>query len=567
VLHELRIENLLLIERAELRLDAGLNVVTGETGAGKTILAHSLDLLLGGRARPQIVRPGADEAYVEGVFDVPEGLLESPELAELADRLPDEPEEIVLGRRVSGSGRTSAFIGGRAASAADLRLLGGRLLAFYGQHEHRKLALGAAQLEVLDGFAGAAHLERLREYREAHSGVGSLERELAELTDREGARERDLDVYRFELSEIEAAEPSVDEAASLRTDRDRLRHAERLRVAAAAALAAIAGDGAGEAADRSAGTLLAVAAAELGAVSGIDPDLDTASERVASLGVDVRDVASTLRGAIEAIDVEPGSLEAVEDRLAAIERLERKHGGTLEAVLEHAEWLAKEIARLENAEELAGELGSHLDAARERRAALAAELTAGRRRAATRLGKRVGTELGELAMEGASLEANLVPEADGFGAAGAERVELLLATNPGIPASPLRDAASGGELSRVMLALATVAGPAADGSARCMVFDEIDAGIGGHAARAVGERLRDLGVDRQVLCITHLPQVASLASRHFVVAKSSSAGATQATVERVIDDAVVDELCRMLGAEAGDEAASRHARELLAAAA
>jgi DNA repair protein RecN (Recombination protein N) len=567
VLHELRIENLLLIERAELRLDAGLNVVTGETGAGKTILAHSLDLLLGGRARPQIVRPAADEAYVEGVFDVPAGLLDAPELAELADRLPDEPDEIVLGRRVSASGRTSAFIGGRAASAADLRLLGGRLLAFYGQHEHRKLALGAAQLEVLDGFAGAAHLERLRKYREAHSEVGGLERELAELTDREGARERDLDVYRFELSEIEAAAPSVDEAAALRTDRDRLGHAERLHVAAAAALAAIAGDGEVEAADRSAETLLAVAAAELGAVSGIDAALDAASERVASLSVDARDIASTLRGVMEAIDVEPGSLEAVEDRLAAIERLERKHGGSVEAVLEHAEWLAKEIARLENAEELAGELGARLEAARERRAAFATELTTGRRRAAARLGKRVGTELAELAMEGASLEANLVPEADGFGAAGAERVELLLATNPGIPASPLREAASGGELSRVMLALATVAGPAADGSARCMVFDEIDAGIGGHAARAVGERLRDLGVDRQVLCITHLPQVASLASRHFVVAKSSSAGATQATVERVTDDGVVDELCRMLGAEAGDEAASRHARELLAAAA
>ncbi len=197
MLHELRIENLLLIERAELRLDRGLNVVTGETGAGKTVLAHSLDLLLGGRARPQIVRPGAAEAYVEGAFEPPPGLLDDPGLADVAARLPEGAEEIVLGRRVSSSGRTSAFIGGRAASAADLRLLGGRLLAFYGQHEHRKLALGAAQLEVLDSFAGPAHLDRLAEYREAHSEVGRLERELEELTERDGctgARPRRLPV-------------------------------------------------------------------------------------------------------------------------------------------------------------------------------------------------------------------------------------------------------------------------------------------------------------------------------------------------------------------------------------
>jgi DNA repair protein RecN (Recombination protein N) len=175
VLHELRIESLLLIERAELRLGEALNVITGETGAGKTVLAHSLDLLMGGKARPQIVRPGAEEAYVEGVFALPEGLLDDPELAEIAERLPEGADEIVLGRRVGVSGRTSAFVGGRSASATDLRALGSRLLAFYGQHEHRKLTLGSAQLEILDGFAGGPHLARRREYREAHAEVGAIE--------------------------------------------------------------------------------------------------------------------------------------------------------------------------------------------------------------------------------------------------------------------------------------------------------------------------------------------------------------------------------------------------------
>src|SRR5215218_8749202 len=203
MLRELRIENLLLIEGAELRLGGGLNAITGETGAGKTVLAHSLDLLMGGKAKAQIVRPGAAEAWVEGVFDLPEGLMEEPEFAELAERLPEGAEEVVLGRRVSAGGRPSAFVAGRAATAADLKLLGGRLLAFFGQHQRQRLTISSAQLDILDGFAGAAHLEVRHDYREAHWEVGLLLAELAELREREGSRERDLDLYRYELSEIE----------------------------------------------------------------------------------------------------------------------------------------------------------------------------------------------------------------------------------------------------------------------------------------------------------------------------------------------------------------------------
>ena len=241
MLRELRIENLLLIERAELRFEAGFNAITGETGAGKTVLAHSIDLLMGGKARPQIVSPGAGEAWVEGVFDVPEDLAADPGLAELAERLPQDAEGLVLGRRVSAAGRTAAFVGGRAASSADLRLLGARLLAFYGQHEHRKLVLSSAQMEVLDGFAGDAHLGKRRSYREAHAEAETIRRELTELTERDGARERDLDLLRFELSEIEAAAPDAAEEAELGAERQRLGHAEALRLSAAAAGAAVSG--------------------------------------------------------------------------------------------------------------------------------------------------------------------------------------------------------------------------------------------------------------------------------------------------------------------------------------
>ncbi|MGC1165515.1 MAG: AAA family ATPase, partial [Solirubrobacterales bacterium] len=344
MLRELRIENLLLIERAELRLGEGLNAITGETGAGKTVLAHSLDLLMGGKAKAQIVRPGAEEAWVEGVFDLPAGLLEEPEMAELAERLPAGAEEVVLGRRVSSAGRTSAFVAGRAATAADLKLLGGRLLAFFGQHEHRKLTISSAQLEILDGFAGAEHLETRRLYREAHRECGRLTAELAELREAEGSRERDLDLYRYELSEIEEVGPDSEERAGMAGERERLLHAETLREAAAGAHAGLAGaeeDGGGAAA------ALAQAESLLQGAAGLDAGLDAIAERVAALTVELGDVGSELRDYAEGLEADPGALLGIEERLEAIDRLERKHGGSVESVLAHAERCQAEIARLE----------------------------------------------------------------------------------------------------------------------------------------------------------------------------------------------------------------------------
>lgn len=558
MLHELRIENLLLIERAELRFEGGLNAITGETGAGKTVLAHSLDLLMGGKARPQIVRPGASEAYVEGVFALPRDLFADDELSEIAERMPEDAEEIVLGRRIGASGRTSAFVQGRSASAADLRALGSRLLAFYGQHEHRKLVLSSAQLEILDGFAGPEHLQRRAEYRATHREVNSIDCELAGLREREGARERDLDLLRFELAEIEAAAPDVDEEADLANERDRLRHAERLRTAAAGALAAISG------ADDEGGarSAMGVAETELGAVGEIDPGLDSVAGQVRAVTVELDDAASALRAYLDGIEAEPERLEQLEERLEALDRLKRKHGGSIASVLAHAERCRSEIERLENAEELAADLERRLSAASERRAELAGALAEARAKSAKQLERRVARELQELAMDGASVKVRLEPHADVYGPSGSETVELLVATNPGIPASPLRDAASGGELSRIMLALTSLG---AAGGAGTVVFDEIDAGIGGNTARAVGEKLHQLGAERQLICITHLPQVASQASAHFRIVKQASRGSSKATVEKVDGEELVAEIVRMLGADRDDEVASRHARELLAA--
>ena len=560
MLRELRIENLLLIERAELRFGPGLNAITGETGAGKTVLAHSLDLLLGGRPRSAVVRPGCDEAWVEGTFELPEGIRSDPELAELAERLPAEDDEVTLARRVhASSGRSSAFIAGRSASAADLRALGTRMLAFYGQHEHRKLTLAAAQAEILDGYAGADHLELRDSYRAAHAEVVRIGREIAELEAREGARERDIDLLRFELEEIEQAAVEPGEREELLAARDRLRHVEGLREGAAAALAALTG---GEEGGAGAAALSAAASAALGRAEGVDPVLDALAERVGALDLELSDIAAELRGYAEGIDADPAALEAAEERLEIIDRLVRKHGGSVEAVLAHADDCRERLAALEHATERRAELEAELAEAGGERSRLGERLSAGRAAAAPRLEAEVAEVLAELAMDGARLEVALEPHSDGLAASGPEAIELRVATNPGMPLAPLGDAASGGELSRVMLALAGL-GPGGDVST--LVFDEIDAGVGGQVARRVGERLRALGEGRQVVCITHLAQVASLASTHFRVEKRSEGSSTVATVEAVSGDAQHAEIVRMLGADENDEAAGRHARELLAA--
>jgi DNA repair protein RecN (Recombination protein N) len=559
VLRELRIENLLLIERAELRLGKGLNAITGETGAGKTVLAHSLDLLMGGKARPQIVRPGADEAWVEGVFDLPEGLLGEPEMAEIAERLPEGADEVVLGRRVSASGRTSAFVAGRAASASDLKALGGRLLAFYGQHEHRKLTIASAQMDVLDGFAGPAQLDLRERYREAHRECLRLTAELVELRERDGSRERDLDLYRYELSEIEEVAPDPGEERELGTERERLRHAEGLREAAAGAHAIALG----VEEDGGAAAALAQAEALLQGVAGVDSKLDGLATRLDALAIELGDVAAELRDYVDGLEADPGRLVTVEERLEALDRLQRKHGGSTESVLAHAERCRAEIARLENAGERGEEAEAALAEAESRRAKLGEKLGKARAKAIVPLQGEVAAQLERLAMAGARLEVTLEPHPDQFGASGMETVEFRLAPNPGLEPAPLRDAASGGELSRVMLALSSLSGAV---GAETLVFDEIDAGVGGKTARAVGEQLRALGKDRQVLCITHLPQVASLAETHFTLEKDVSSERASASVRRLDGDGVVEEIRRMLGAEDSDEAATQHARELLAAA-
>lgn len=554
MLRELRIENLLLIERVEMEFDRGLTVLTGETGAGKTVLAHSLDLLTGGKAKKGIVRPGAEEAWVEGVFDLPAGWGDVPELAEVLERLPAGVEELVLGRRVSAGGRTSAFIGGRAASAPDLALVTERLLSFFGQHEHRKLTIASAQLEILDA-AGGSKLQGIRSsYGDAWARYRTAVLELERFEASGGSRDPEL--LRHELDEIEAAALQQGEEESLREELDRLKNVDALRQAAGAALEALRGDGVS---DGSSGSV-ASAAREVADRRGVDPELDRLGARLDSLSVEMDDLGGEFGRYLESLQLDPDRLAELEARLDLISVLELKFGGSVESVLRHAENCRTELDSLEGGAERIEALRRERDEAQMAVEELGVELRKARKKAAVSLSERVSSELAELAMEGASLEVRLIDESQP-GPTGTERAEFMLAPNRGIEARPLREAASGGELSRVMLALV---GPGSAEALPTLVFDEIDAGIGGTTAAVVGDRLRAAAEGRQVIAITHLPQVASKADAHFTVSRVPGSDPATADVARLSGDALVDEIARMMGAEAGDEAATRHARELVA---
>lgn len=552
MLLELRVENLVLIERAELRLGAGLNVITGETGAGKTMLASALDLLLGGRSRQSLVRQGAAEAYVEGVFEL------TPELREsLGERVPADLEELVLARRVTAEGRTRAYIAGRSATAGELREVAEQLIAFTGQHEHRRLVEPRAQLELVDAAGGPGHTERLLAMRAAHDGVRHAEGRLRELDDLAAERERRVDVARFELDEIERVAPQPGEGEELTVLRDRLRHLDRLQRAAGAAAEALDAE---DAEMRGINALASAAVQEMEAAEGVDEALDPLIARMRTASIELADLAMELRSYLSTLDEEPGNLEAVEVRLAELDRVMRKYGGTTEAVLEHAERCRAVLDELEDVDAARARLVDEVTAARTHRDEVAAALTEARRKAGRTVAAGVRERLARLAMEAADFTIAVQPAP--AGPTGADAVEFMLAANPGAPAAPLRDVASGGELSRVLLALIGAAGGS---TSTTYVLDEIDAGIGGRTAAALGAELQHLAAGRQVLCITHLPQVAALADAHSTITKQVVSGTTRTTITALASDQVTGELVRMLGADDGDLAAIQHAEQLRAA--
>ena len=560
MLTELTVENLGVIDRAEVEFDGGSIALTGETGAGKTLLVLALGLLLGARSDRDTVRSGAGEARVEGRYSVPS---DHPVVALLrahgvldADPASDDPGtddvELVVVRTVPASGRGGkARINGRLVTAGLLADLGGLLTEVAGQHEHQRIGDRAWQRAHLDEWAGPEAAALSARVREAVRAAATAAGELAELRGSEGERERTLDVLRYEIAEIEAAAPAPGESEWLAAEARRLDHAESIAAGLDRAAAALTEEGA-------AVDLLAEAARALRALAADDPALGPLAGRLEEASLETADVASELaRGAIAP---DPAALEATQERISVLSRLRRKYGPDEDDVIRYLEDARRRAAELDGLEEGIAAAQERAEKARAHALELAAALSNARRDAADRLGPEIERRLATLALEGATLEVRLEP-AD-LHEGGLETVEYLVSFNPGEEPRPLRKVASGGELSRLRLALA-LAG--SHGNASTMVFDEVDAGVGGAAARAVGAALAELAEDgeRQVMVVTHLPQVAAFAGAQYRVVKSTSGGRTAASIERVEGRERVAELSRMLAGLPGSESARGHAEELL----
>ncbi len=549
MLVELAVEQIAIIDRLNLRFEPGLNVLTGETGAGKSILIDALSLALGERAEAEMLRAGAERAQVTAVFDISD----SPRLIARMQELGVVPEEglLYLTRDLFAGGRSQARINGRPVPVATLKAVGDLLVDLHGQHQHQSLFNTSEQMRFLDEWCGEEVLRLKAELGECVREMRALQRELSTL--QADARERAhlLDLYTFQKQEIEQAHLTPGEEEELLAEERRLAHAEKLFGSAETAYELL------TAGEPAAVDLLAQAVRTLEEIVPIDADLQPLVENLQNALYAVQDAAADLRTYRDRVEFNPERLNEVQDRLHLIRTLKRKYGDTVEAVLDYLREVTEKMERLQGGEERAEELMTALRQVEQRAQNLAQELSRLRREGARRFEQAVAQELSELAMPRARFEVKLTPkplESDGVDA-----VEFLIAPNPGEPPRPLSKIASGGELSRVMLAIKSVLAGVED--VPTLVFDEIDIGIGGRTAGVVGQKLQSLSQQRQILCITHLPQIASRARVHLLIEKREAEGRTVTAVTPVEGEARVREIARMLG-DTG-ESALRHAREML----
>ncbi|SMC05306.1 DNA repair protein RecN (Recombination protein N) [Rubrobacter radiotolerans DSM 5868] len=562
VITEISVKNIALIESATLRFAPGLNAITGETGAGKTLLATGLQLLLGGRARAESVRKGSGRATVEGAFSLPQEsrqMILADALGELAEDLSEEledAEEIVLRRTVSEEGRSRCYVNGVTVPVRALASLGERLVSYHGQRDQARLTDPNEQLAILDGFLTEEEREAREDLRETFREVRRLRAELESILTGAEAREREVDFLRFQVSELEAAAFSAEELEELTRERDRLRNVTALMDAVSGATSALSSEALS---DFSGGALEAVGGAtrDLQSASAHDAALAPLAERLAAASAELEDVVYELRAYAASLEADPTRLDEVEDRLAGFRALQRKYGEDPAAYLEEAR---TRLARTENVEGETADLERRIREGEERLEELTRRLTAARERAARILSERVQQNLAGLNLGSTVFRARLEKSSEGPGPLGAERVEFVIRPNPGEPELPVRRFASGGELSRVMLAVRLAQEALEPGAT--YIFDEVDAGIGGETATAVGAKLKELGKRNQVLTITHLPQIASEADAHVVVEKGESEGRTTTRIRAVSGEERRRELARMLSGRI-DDASLAHASELL----
>ena len=564
MLSEIRITGLGVIEDATLDLDPGFTAVTGETGAGKTMVVTGVNMLLGGRADSGLVRHGTRRARVEGrASAVPKSIVQQAE--DRGGELDDD--ELLIARELSAEGRSRAFLGGASVPVSVLGEVAGDLVAIHGQADQWRLLQPARQRETLDTFAGKPVLLPLQEYAAAYKRHREVEAELTELTTRQRDRLAEADLLRFGLDEVAKAEPLPGEDTELAAEEERLAYADGLRTAATTAADALASEE-----DRDSTRpndvlgLLALTKQVLDAEREHDPKLAELADRAGELGYLAADLAGELSSYAADIDTDPARLAVVSERRALLTNLVRKYGaeqGTVDEVIDWTKRSAERLAELDGSDERVEHLTAELTELDAKLADLGQKMRDARIEAAERLGVAASEELTGLAMPHAKLSVEVHETT--AGPFGIDEVEFCFAANPGSPARPLQKAASGGELSRVMLALEVILSDTHP--VPTLVFDEIDAGIGGRAAVEVGKRLARLAEKAQVIVVTHLPQVAAFADRHAVVLKSDDGSVTTSGLVALDDEARLKELSRMMAGLENSDAAQAHAEELLALAA
>ena len=551
MLKELQIRNFALIDELELSFEPGLNVITGETGAGKTILMAALELAVGGKASADVIRTGEDEAAIEAVFAI--------HAAPLCERLAmlgygGNGDELLVRRVLARSGRNRVQLNGALATLAVLESIGDCLIRVYGQHEHHTLRQSETHLGWLDAFAGhAGRLVEMSERFGAYHEHGERLRRL--VTGKETARAR-AEMLRFQVKEIADAALTPGEEDELRQEKQVLGGAEKL------ADAARFGEQALYAGESAAATTLRKLSTRLAELLETDPRLGEIAKLVEESYTLVEEAGWRLREYADRVVFDPGRLEAIDNRLVEIGKLRRKYGESIDAILAFQAAAARELADLDLGEEGLAALEAESAAAGNAARQTAAALSQSRRAAGTRLESRIVEELTALGMKDARFEARFAPEPAALSARGTDSVEFFFSANPGEDPRPLARIASGGELSRIMLAIKSVALEEAD--APTVIFDEVDAGVGGAVAEVVGRKLATLARHRQVLCITHLPQIAAFADHHFAVEKTTAKGRTRSKVRKLGPDERGEEIARMLGGVKVTAEARKHAEQLLA---
>ena len=567
MLTELRIENFAIIDQLELRLQPGLITFTGETGAGKSIILDAIAAVIGGKAEVGLIRAGAERALVEASFRLPAGSQDAVTELLKREELYEESGELTLSREIRREGRSVARINGRVAGLNLMRELGGYLVDIHGQSEHLSLLNVRQHIHLLDRFAACQ--PALDAYKAVYTRLQDLRRELHKLRQTEQDAERRTDLLGYQLSEIDTAQLKVGEDAGLRQERDRLANAENLASSAQQALAAL-DEGTPEAPALT--DLVGQLVQLMSSISRIDASQNALSEQAATISDLAGELARDLRNYLDGIEFNPRRLEQVEERLDLLHKLQRKYGGSIEAVLAFAETARQELDTIAHATERIAELEQKESGLLEELSKLARELSAQRKAAAARLESGVEGELNDLSMAGARFSVEFKEEVDpqglsledgrhvAFDALGFDRVEFLIAPNLGEGLKPLVKIASGGETSRLMLALKNILARA--DFVPTLIFDEIDQGIGGRVGVVVGEKLWQLARRHEVLCVTHLPQLAAFGDQHYSVRKQVQAGRTTTQVFRLDDSARLEELASMLGSltEANRTAARENSR-------